>query len=182
MSSEKSIEIAEFRQQLNKKGLRLTGQRRAVMEIILNNRGKHLSSKETFELVKQSYPGIGLATVYRTLLLFEQMKLLIKVYLDDGCIRYELCDLKQKVHYHLICMECGAVYEVEEDLLGIKNKQILKNNYFDIRSYTIKFNGYCIKCKLKMIVQYNCNLSPEGKNFCLYIDNENQYQYEYINR
>ncbi len=147
MDSKKNIEMVEFRRQLNEKGLKLTGQRRAVMEIILNNKGRHLSSEEIFELVKQSHPGIGLSTVYRTLPLFEQMKLLSKVYLDDGCTRYEPCDQKQKAHYHLICMRCGAVYEVEEDLLGIKNKQILKDYNFDIKSYTVKFNGYCLKCK-----------------------------------
>lgn len=126
MNSKRDKDMIHFKQQLNERGCRLTGQRQAVMEVVLSNKGRHMSSEEIFEQVRQSYPGIGLATVYRTLPLLERMNLLSKIYLDDGCIRYELCDPKEQVHHHLICMGCGAVYEVEDDLLGLRDKQILK--------------------------------------------------------
>ncbi len=149
METRKSAKMLEFRQQLNEKGCKLTGQRLAVMEAVLNNKGRYLSCEEIFELVSRSHPGIGLATVYRTLLLLEQLELVTKIYLDEGCARYGLCDLEEKVRYHFICMRCGAVYDVEENLLEIQNKQILKDNHFDIKSYIVKFYGYCSNCKLE---------------------------------
>lgn len=141
--------MPELKQHLNEKGLRLTSQRQAVVEAVEKNKGKHLSSNEIFELVKENHPSIGLATIYRTLPLLEKMKLLNKICLDDGCVRYESYTPKDEEHHHLICMTCGAVYEVEEDLLGIKEKQIIMENHFSIKSYMVKLYGYCALCAEK---------------------------------
>jgi len=141
--------MTQLKQHLNEKGLRLTWQRQVVMEAVEKNKGKHLSSNEIFELVKENHPSIGLATIYRTLPLLEKMKLLNKICLDDGCVRYEAYTPKDEEHHHLICMACGAVYEVEEDLLGIKEKQIILDNHFSIKGYMLKLYGYCQVCAEK---------------------------------
>lgn len=136
----------DLKQQLNDKGYRITSQRKAILDVFSQHKGKHLNSEEMFELVREYYPGIGKATVYRTLPLLEKMRLLNKIVLEDGCVRYELNNPKEQVHHHLICMECGAVYEVEEDMLGLQDKQILIENRFSIKNYMVKLYGYCMKC------------------------------------
>ncbi|WP_083258436.1 Fur family transcriptional regulator [Cellulosilyticum sp. I15G10I2] len=135
-----------LKKNLNKRGFRLTKQRQAVMEVVLNTKGKHLSSGEIFEMVKHNHPSIGLATVYRTLPLLEKMNLLSKISLDDGCIRYEALTAKEQGHHHLICIKCGAVYEIKEDLLGVREKEILEQNHFNAANYMVKIYGYCISC------------------------------------
>ncbi len=142
----------KLKEQFNQKGLRITKQRQIVMEVVEKHKGRHLSSSEIFELVKENYSGIGLATIYRTLPLLEKMKLLSKICLDDGCVRYEPYAPKEQEHHHLICVKCGAVYEVEADLLGIEEKQIIMNNHFSTQNYMVKLYGYCKTCAEEDVV------------------------------
>ena len=109
--------------------------------------GEHLSTEEIYDRVREKYPEIGLATVYRTLILLDRMELVYKLDFDDGCSRYELNRNKDDhLHHHLICVKCGAVDEMREDLLESLEDQILKNNNFRIKDHRVKFYGYCGKC------------------------------------
>jgi len=140
-------ENIQFREQLKKKGYKMTTQRQAILDVILQHEGEHLSTEEIYELVKKEHPDIGLATVYRTLLLLDDMELIYKLDFDDGCNRYELNRHKDDHrHHHLICTQCGGVEEVEEDLLESLEEQILKNYGFIVLNHRVKFYGYCKKC------------------------------------
>ncbi|MBS5718179.1 MAG: transcriptional repressor, partial [Megasphaera micronuciformis] len=88
---------------------KMTSQRQVVLRAFVESTARHLSAEDVFELVKQTAPDIGLATVYRTLDLFTQMDLLKKLDFDDGCSRYELNDCEEDghFHHHLICLDCG---------------------------------------------------------------------------
>lgn len=55
---------------LKENGYKLTTQRRVILDVILENQGKHLSPEEIYDSVRDKYPEIGLATIYRTLQLF----------------------------------------------------------------------------------------------------------------
>lgn len=145
MDPKRKTRDMDLKQQLNKRGLRLTGQRAAVMDAVFRSKVRHVSCEDIFDIVRQSHPGIGLATVYRTLPLLEKMSFLNKVYLDDGRVRYEI-NTKEQLHHHLICMECGTVHEVKEDLLGILHKEIFMNGPFTIKNYMVKLYGCCSKC------------------------------------
>jgi len=136
-----------FRERLKERGLKLTTQRQAVLDVMVKHEGEHLSSEEIYELVKKNHPDIGLATVYRTLTLLDSMDLVYKLDLDDGCSRYELNKNKEDHrHHHLICMSCGVVEEVEEDLLEVLEEQILKDKKFKVVDHRVKFYGYCKNC------------------------------------
>uniref|UniRef100_UPI0020BDB061 Fur family transcriptional regulator n=1 Tax=Lysinibacillus sp. D4A1_S13 TaxID=2941228 RepID=UPI0020BDB061 len=69
--------------------------------------------------VKEKSPEMRLATVYRTLELLSELKVVDKIYFGDGVLRYDLRqEGAQRFHHHLICTQCGAVQEIQEDLLG----------------------------------------------------------------
>lgn len=139
-----------FKEKLREKGYRLTAQRQAILDVITKNEGEHLSPEEIYELVKNSYPEIGLATVYRTLILLETMDMVYKLDFDDGCYRYELNRNKEDHrHHHLICLKCGCVEEVEEDLLEALENQIMKNKGFMVKDHRVEFYGYCVDCSIK---------------------------------
>lgn len=151
MNLSNNIDIDQFKRQLKDKGYKLTPQRRAVLDIIIENEGKHLSTEEIYESVKKQCPEIGLATVYRTLLLLEDMSLIFKLNLDDSKYRYELSHAEEDHHHHhLICLKCGKVIEVEGDLLDVLEKDIEKKYDFKILNHILKFFGYCSKCKEKL--------------------------------
>jgi Fur family ferric uptake transcriptional regulator len=136
-----------FKEKLREKGYKLTAQRQAILDIITKHEGEHLSPEEIYELVKNGFPEIGLATVYRTLILLETMNMVYKMDFDDGCYRYELNRNKEDHrHHHLICLKCGCVEEVEEDLLEALENQIMKNKGFVIEDHKVEFYGYCAYC------------------------------------
>ena len=64
---------------LKKKGYKLTPQRRAIVDTIVDNEGKHLTAEEIYDEVKINCPEIGLATVYRTILLLEEIGVVSKL-------------------------------------------------------------------------------------------------------
>jgi Fur family transcriptional regulator, ferric uptake regulator len=141
------IDKTSFKEQLKEKGYKLTEQRQSVLDVISGHEGEHLSTEEIYELVKETCRDIGLATVYRTLLLLESMELIYKMYFDDGLGRYEINNNKEDHrHHHLICMNCGSVAEVKGDLLESLEKQIHNINGFIVKDHRVKFYGYCSKC------------------------------------
>lgn len=135
---------------LVKKGYKLTTQRRVVYEILVEQENSHLCPEEIFEFVKNKYPEIGLATIYRTLQLFEEIGIVYKINFNDGCYRYELNaqnkDEKHR-HHHLICKKCGKIIEVKEDLLNSLEEVIEKQYDFEIHNHSLKFTGVCSQCK-----------------------------------
>ena len=142
-------EIMEsLKDKLKEKGYKLTPQRRATLDTIMEHQGKHLSTEEIYDLVKAKCPEIGLATVYRTLQLLDELGLITKINFDDGCGRYELnTHIDDHHHHHLICLQCGAVIEVEVDLMESLEEEIEANYDFQISDHKVKFFGLCSKCK-----------------------------------
>lgn len=143
MSSEKD----GYRKKLKEAGYKLTPQRIAILDAIEMNKGKHLNTEEIYDLVRQRNPEMGLATVYRTLQLLEELEVVSSLNLEDGCVRYELYDNGHHNHHHLICSNCGSVIEVEGDLLDSLEMKIEKEYDFKILDHKLKFYGICSKCK-----------------------------------
>lgn len=137
-----------LKQYLKEKGFKNTVQRQAVLDILIKYEGSHLSAEEVYGKLKEKYPDIGIATVYRTLLLFVEMGVCCKHDFDDGFSRYELNHSSEyHKHHHLICNICGSISEVQEDLLDSLEKQIQEKNKFIIKDHTLKFYGVCEECQ-----------------------------------
>ncbi|MGL5347480.1 MAG: Fur family transcriptional regulator [Peptostreptococcaceae bacterium] len=140
-----------LKEKLKETGFKITPQRRAIVDILLKNNSEHLSSEEIYDLVRVECPEIGLATVYRTMQLLDEVGVISKLNLDDGCIRYELSLDKDDCHnhHHLICKKCGKIMEVKEDLLDSIEKQIQEIYKFNIVDHDVKFYGTCEDCTLQ---------------------------------
>ena len=70
-----SISKEKFKEMLKEKGLKVTNQRLLVLEVLADQRDRHMTAEDIYELVKEDYPEIGLATIYRTLQLLLEMQL-----------------------------------------------------------------------------------------------------------
>lgn len=142
----KSINRIDLKEQFQQHGFKYTSQRQAVIDTILEHQDLHLSGEEIHAILRQKYPEMGLATVYRTLLLLEKIQLVRRTDLGDGCMRYELSNQRGHAHHHLICSKCGAVIDMEDDLLEELEKQIYIKNHFIVENHSVKFYGHCEKC------------------------------------
>ncbi|HWP98466.1 MAG TPA: Fur family transcriptional regulator [Syntrophomonadaceae bacterium] len=135
---------SDVNEKLKQHNYRLTNQREAVLEVMLGNRGRHLSAEEVLQEARSKHPLIGIATVYRTLDKLASMDILTKIMFGDK-FRYEICDKNRHQHHHIICVSCGAITEVEEDLLN-RLEANLEQKGFQIVDHDLKFYAYCPVC------------------------------------
>lgn len=143
-------EIEKLKNNLKEKGYKLTPQRRSIIDIIIDNEGNHLTTEELYDFVRKECPEIGLATVYRTVQLLEELGVICKLDLNDGCNRYELVHEEENhKHHHLICTSCGKVIEVEWDLLEVLEHDIQTKYDFLIKDHSVRFFGLCSECQKK---------------------------------
>lgn len=141
-----------FREMLKEKGLKVTSQRLLVLEIMAEHPGEHLTAEQIFDLVRVQYPEIGLATIYRTVQVLVDLRLIDKVSFDDGFARYELgeFDGEQKHHHHhAICRQCGQVISFEDDLLEALERAVYDRMGFTVVDHEVKLYGYCKECRKK---------------------------------
>jgi Fur family ferric uptake transcriptional regulator len=140
--------ILDFNEQLKNNRYRLTLQRKAILDLFAENSSKHLNAYEVCEILLEKDINVGKSTVYRTLLLLEKLKLITRIYLDDGCIRYQIVDSSVKdEHNHLICEGCGNLFEIKDDLLDILEKLACMQHGFSVTNHSVKLFGICKKCK-----------------------------------
>lgn len=140
-----------LKEKLKSTGFKITPQRRAIIDVLIKNENSHLSSEEIYDKVRVDCPEIGLATVYRTMQLLDEINGISKLNLDDGCIRYEINVEGEDVHHHhhLICKSCGKIIEVKEDLLDDIEDRVESSYDFEIKNHDLKFYGICSDCKSK---------------------------------
>lgn len=134
---------------LQEKAYKITPQRQIILKALLDHPEEHLSAEEIHFIVRGKDPEIGLATIYRTLELLANLDILHKINFGDGCTRYELAEQEAHNHHHLICVNCGKVIEVNDDLLETLETWIEKKTHFHITDHQLKFYGYCVDCQQK---------------------------------
>ena len=129
-------------------GVKLTDQRRTIARVISESKKTYGESDhpDVDELYKRDQtidPKISIATVYRTVKLFEESGILMKHDFKDGKARYELND----DHNHLIDIKSGNIIEfVDEDIERIQKKIAEKHGY---KLIDAKLELYCVKEKSK---------------------------------
>lgn len=140
-----------FKELLKENGLKVTTQRIAILDVLQSRPDTHLTAEEIYEHVREQYPEIGLATVYRTIQLLSDLHLIDKLNLDDGYVRYEIGKKDGSFgthhHHHLICLGCGKVLSFEDDMLESLENRIKDAMDFDIVDHEVKLYGYCKDCQ-----------------------------------
>ncbi|MFT8393579.1 MAG: Fur family transcriptional regulator [Liquorilactobacillus ghanensis] len=149
-----SEELSRIEKQLHQAGLKLTPQRRATVKTLLRLHESHLSAEELFAKVKEAEPDIGLATVYRTLEVLAELRIVNRVSFEDGITRYDLrTEDSGHFHHHLLCQVCGRVEEIHEDLLLDVEQKVEQDYGFKVADHRLTFLGICAKCRAKQHLQ-----------------------------
>ena len=132
---------------LRQKGVRLTRQRRLLLELI-DQSGLHLDAESLYNMAKQKDPKLNRVTVYRTLKLLKEGGLVDELDLAhfEGDQHYYETRLKQE-HAHIICLRCGRVEEFFGEELQHLRAQVRSQFGFEIIFARTEVGGYCSHCQ-----------------------------------
>ncbi|MFG2294133.1 Fur family transcriptional regulator [Streptomyces sp. NPDC048603] len=100
----------DWKSDLRQRGYRLTPQRQLVLEAV--DTLEHATPDEILAEVRKTASGVNISTVYRTLELLEELKLVSHAHLGHGAPTYHLADRHH--HIHLVCRDCGDVIEADQ--------------------------------------------------------------------
>lgn len=123
-------------------GLRMTGQRRIIAQVI-EDADDHPDVEELFKRASALDAAISIATVYRTVKLFEEAGILDKLEFGDGRARYE--DAERDHHDHLIDMNSGAVIEFVDAEIEALQERIARKLGYELRGHRLELYGVPIK-------------------------------------
>lgn len=129
---------------LKEKNLKITGQRKLILDAFLNNE-RHISAEELYDQIKRENPRIGLATIYRTLKLFAECGLASELHFSDGVTRYEH-RFGHEHHDHLICLNCGKYIEVVDPAIEELQARLAQKNEFQVLRHRMELYGICCDC------------------------------------
>jgi Fur family peroxide stress response transcriptional regulator len=104
---------------LREEGFRITPQRVAILDYLLET-DDHPSAEYIHKIIKKKYPMVSLSTVYKTLDLLREKKLVNEIEVD-GESRF---DAHTDAHINLVCMNCGKIDDIDEDSLNRQKIQI----------------------------------------------------------
>jgi Fe2+ or Zn2+ uptake regulation protein len=125
---------------LEDQGYRLTGQRRTVINL-LDRKEEGFSAEEICE----ELPGVGRATVYRTIKLLVDTGALCKLSLPDGSSKYSPSRVEH--HHHTFCVQCGTVGEFRASTIERVMRAIGADISGEIVGHRIEFFIICDNCK-----------------------------------
>lgn len=138
------MQIEHIVTSLREEGHRITPQRIAIMEYLLHTED-HPSADLVHTMVKKRYPMVSLSTVYKTLDLLREKKMVNEIEVE-GEARF---DAHVDEHINLVCLSCGKIEDIDEKTLrNILSKVAKKSDYIIIKG-SFEMHGYCNRCKSK---------------------------------
>ncbi len=129
---------------LDDAGYFVTEPRRVVAEMVAD-RDSHFTANELVGEAKRARLGVGRATVFRALELFEQLGLVERLDLPNGEHAYVVCQPAH--HHHVICTRCGRSAEVGDLGIGSITGDVESQTGFTIDSHRIELYGLCPECQ-----------------------------------
>ncbi len=122
-----------------------TRQRQLLLQIIREEKG-HIDAKELYRRAAERDASISTATVYRSLNLFKHLGLIDEKRLGQGSCTYEI--KKEQPHQHLVCRECGKIFDFECPLSEVV-KRVRQEQGFVVTRAEVYLEGYCGECAAK---------------------------------
>jgi Fur family ferric uptake transcriptional regulator len=129
--------------ELKSSGLKATLPRMKILEVFQNTTQRHMTAEDVYKLLLTEGSDIGLATVYRVLMQFEQAGLLSRNHFESGKSVFELNEGKH--HDHLVCLDCGRVEEFYDAEIEQRQNAIAVKRGFDLQEHALSLYAVCTK-------------------------------------
>jgi Fur family peroxide stress response transcriptional regulator len=131
---------------LKASGLKSTPQRLAIMRVLAESKS-HPSVEEICRRLRQRFPGISQATVYRNIMLIKSLGEAVEIVLAGAGSRYD--GRKPYPHPHIVCLECGKIIDPELESLRDMTREVTAASGFEIKTFRLDFLGTCPDCRKK---------------------------------
>ena len=128
---------------LKNTGLKATVPRLTILELFQKSGQRHMSAEDVYRLVLKERVDIGLATIYRVLMQFEQAGLLTRSQFESGKAVYELNEGQH--HDHLVCLDCGRVEEFFDEEIEKRQHDIARAKGFEIADHALSLYAHCTR-------------------------------------
>jgi len=129
--------------ELKSSGLKATLPRIKVLEIFQKTEQRHMSAEDVFKMLLAEGADVGLATVYRVLMQFEQAGILSRTHFETGKAVFELNEGKH--HDHLVCMDCGRVEEFFDAEIEKRQRAVAQARGFELQEHALALYATCTK-------------------------------------
>jgi Fur family ferric uptake transcriptional regulator len=140
-------EIGLLQAQLVDRSVRLTEQRRAVLQVI-ETANRHLDAGRILSLARRINAAVARSTVYRTVRLLKQHGLIDELHRMqlDGERYYDERKLETQP-VHMACLRCGKITELVSELFGTLKNQLRRDCQYHMVVARLEVGGYCSECR-----------------------------------
>jgi Fur family ferric uptake transcriptional regulator len=129
--------------ELKSSGLKATLPRIKILEVFQRTQRRHMTAEDVYKSLLAEDADIGLATVYRVLMQFEQAGLLSRSNFESGKAVFELNEGQH--HDHLVCLSCGRVEEFFDPQIEQRQRAIAAERGFDLQDHSLALYANCTK-------------------------------------
>ncbi|RIY33749.1 ferric iron uptake transcriptional regulator [Psittacicella hinzii] len=136
-----SLTLEQSHNMLRKAGLKITAQRVTILNIIAESPERHIGAEEIYKVLSELKRDIGLATVYRVLNQFEEAGIVVKHNFEGTRFVFELTNKED--HDHIICTDCGKVFEFVDETIENKQRKIIEDVGLKPKPQSLYFYGSC---------------------------------------
>ncbi len=144
LDSNKTSRLEQMVEALRKTGHRITPQRLAILEVLAENHG-HPSVEKIFEQLRNRFPTMSVATVYKTVSILKEIKQVLELGFPDGSNRYD--GNKPYPHPHVVCTKCRTIFDPELDIIVDLTLEVARQTGFSITAHRLDFFGLCANCQ-----------------------------------
>jgi Fur family ferric uptake transcriptional regulator len=130
-------------EELKSSGLKATLPRIKILEIFQKSAMRHMTAEDVYKALLVEGADIGLATVYRVLMQFEQAGLLKRSHFESGKSVFELNEGQH--HDHLVCMTCGRVEEFYDPQIEQRQRAVAQARGFELNDHALALYATCTK-------------------------------------
>jgi Fur family transcriptional regulator, ferric uptake regulator len=127
---------------LGRKDMRLTAQRRAIIETVFQTQ-QHFTADQLLEWSRRRDKSVSRATVYRTLPLLTESGLVREMDFGEDCKIYDPNYAEHPHHNHIICQDCGQIIEFESDKLKQLEAELSQRLGFKVISHRLQISASC---------------------------------------
>jgi Fur family ferric uptake transcriptional regulator len=128
---------------LKSSGLKATLPRLKILEVFQTSSVRHLTAEDVYKQLLAEGSDIGLATVYRVLMQFEQAGILSRSHFESGKSVFELNEGKH--HDHLVCLDCGRVEEFYDAEIEARQRSVAQARGFELQEHALSLYAGCTK-------------------------------------